>query len=328
MRRVEWKARGKRMTVPEGTSMGDRQDFHLVVRASEIAEFLGEPLQGLDVNVEKPRPISQPATHSLFFVKKFRPDWAASLNAMQDSLVLATPEYAGHLRVSHILVSRPRLALARVLRRFFAPAPPVGDIAATAMVHPGARLGQRVSIGHYSLIGDSVDIGDDTVIAHHVVIARGSRIGRRCVIKSHAVIGEDGFGIEFDEDGRPLRLPHIGGVVLGDDVEVGALCTIARGTLGDTILEDDVKLDDHVHIAHNVRIGTRTLITACAEISGSVQVGKRVWVGPNASVNNNLKIADETLIGIGAVVLVSSERGEHLIGNPARALWADEDTEK
>lgn len=312
------------MTVPEVALEKPMLDFHSTVRASEIAEFLGEPLQGRDVNIEKPRPISQPAAHSLFFVKKFRADWAVALNAVQDSMVLAGPEYTGHLQVSHILVPRPRLALARVLKRFFAPVPAVG-VAATAVVHPGARLGQRVAIGHCSVIGDSVEIGDDTVIAHHVVIAPGSRIGRRCVVKSHSVIGEDGFGIEFDEDGRPLRLPHIGRVVLGDDVEVGALCTIAKGTLGDTILEDDVKLDDHVHIAHNVSIGAGTLITACAEISGSVQIGKRVWVGPNSSVNNGLKIADETLIGVGAVVLLSSQRGEHLLGNPARSLWPAEE---
>jgi UDP-3-O-[3-hydroxymyristoyl] glucosamine N-acyltransferase len=317
----------KCMTVSEGTSLGDQQDFHIRVHASEIAEFLEEPLQGPDVNIEKPRSISQPVAHSLFFVKKFRPDWVALLNSAQDSLVLAGPEYAGHLRISHILVSRPRLALARVMRKFFTPALPTAEVAATAVVHPGTRLGKRVSIGQYCVIGESVDIGDDTVIAHHVVIAPGSRIGCRCVIKSHAVIGEDGFGIEFDEDGRPLRLPHIGGVVLGNDVEVGALCTIAKGTLGDTILEDDVKLDDHVHIAHNVSIGAGTLLTACAEISGSVQIGKHVWVGPNASVMNGIKIADETLIGLGAVVIRSSQRGQRLVGNPARPLRQAEDTE-
>lgn len=292
-----------------------------MVYASNIAGFLGKPLHGPEVEVEKPRPLSDPAPHSLLFVKKFRSDWVAILNGTEQSLALAAEDYAGQLRISHILVPRPRLALARVLHKFFAPASPAG-IASTAIVDPTARLGHGVSVGHFSLIGAGAEIGDGSVIANHAVIAPGVRIGRRCLIKSHSVIGEAGFGMEFEEDGRPLRLPHLGGVILGDSVEVGALCTIARGTLGDTVLENDVKLDDHVHVAHNCRIGAGTLITACAEISGSVQLGKRVWVGPNAAINNDLKIADETLIGIGAVVLGSNrQRGRHLLGNPARPLW-------
>lgn len=299
-----------------------------MIRASSIAEFLGTSLHGPEVDVEKARPLSDPAPHSLFFVKKFRSDWAALLNRTEHSLALAGEDYAGQLQISHILVPRPRLALARVLQKFFAPAPPIG-IAPTAIVDPSARLGHGVSVGHFSLIGADAVVGDYSVIAHHVVIASGVRVGRRCVIKSQAVIGEAGFGMEFEEDGRPLRLPHLGGVTLGDDVEVGSLCTIARGTLGDTVLENDVKLDDHVHVAHNCRIGAGTLITACAEISGSAQLGKRVWVGPNAAVNNDLKIADETLIGVGAVVLTSSRQpGRHLLGNPARPLWRSQEAEK
>jgi UDP-3-O-[3-hydroxymyristoyl] glucosamine N-acyltransferase len=293
-----------------------------MVRASVIAEFLGQKLHGPDVDIEKPRPISDRAPNSLLFAKKFRREWAAAINEADSSLALACPEYAGHLQVSHIIVPRPRLALARVLGRFFAPSPPAG-IAPDAVVDPAARLGSDVAIGHYSVVGSGAVIGDGTVIANHVVIAPGARIGRRCLIKSHAVIGEEGFGIDFDETGRPVHVPHVGGVMLGDDVEVGAQCTIARGTLGDTVVEDDVKLDDHVHVAHNCRIGAGTVVTACAEISGSVQIGKRSWIGPNAAIINDVKIAEESLVGIGAVVVRANRRGQRLMGNPARP-WGEE----
>jgi UDP-3-O-[3-hydroxymyristoyl] glucosamine N-acyltransferase len=290
-----------------------------MVNASEIAAFLGEPLLGPEVSVERPRPLSDPAPHSLLFAKKFRPDWVEVLNGVENSLVLACAEYAGHLRVSHILVASPRLAVARVLRKFFAPPAPSG-IASDAVVDPSARLGRGVSIGHYSVIGEDVEIGDETVVAHHVVIAAGVRIGCRCLVKSHAVIGEEGFGIEFDEDDRPLRVPHIGGVKIGDDVEVGTHCAIARGTLGDTVIENHVKLDDHVHVSHNCRIGAATLVTPSAEICGSVQIGKRAWIGPNAVINTGVKIADRTLVGVGAAVLRPSRPGQHLFGNPARPV--------
>jgi UDP-3-O-[3-hydroxymyristoyl] glucosamine N-acyltransferase len=297
-----------------------------MLRASQLAVFLGVTLHGPDLEIEKPYPISESAAHGLYFVKRFRRRWVDALNSIPESLVLAGEEYAGLLCGSHLLVQNPRLAMARVLRQFFAPeiSP---QIASTASVHRNARLGQRVFIGEYSVIGDGAVIGDETVIGHHVVIAPGTRIGCGCVIKSHSVIGEEGFAFEFDEQKRPVRIPHLGRVILGDEVEIGALCTVARGTLGDTILEDEVKLDDHVHIAHNVRIGSRTLLTACAEVSGSVEIGRDVWVGPNATVNNGVKIADENLIGIGSVVLLSTQPGERLSGNPARPVLIDEGDE-
>jgi UDP-3-O-[3-hydroxymyristoyl] glucosamine N-acyltransferase len=201
-------------------------------------------------------------------------------------------------------------------------AQPAG-IARTAIVAPSARIAPGVSIGEYAVIGPSVEIGEGTVIRHHVVIDEGTRIGCRCLIKSHAVIGEEGFGIEFDESDMPVHLPHIGRVVIGDDVEVGVFCTIARATLAETVIGNFVKLDDHVHIAHNVVLDEGVLITAGATICGSVRIGRRAWIGPNAAINNSLSMAENTLAGIGAVVMWPAEAGEHLVGNPARVTWQD-----
>lgn len=117
-------------------------------------------------------------------------------------------------------------------------------------------------------LNKGVVVGAETVIENNVVVGAGVEIGARCVVKSGAVIGEDGFGFERDELGRPIRLIHLGSVVIGDDVEIGSLATVCRGTLGNTVIEDFAKIDDHVHIAHNVVVRTAALITACAEVSG------------------------------------------------------------
>ena len=291
-----------------------------MIQASEIAAFLSTPLHGPDLEIDRPRPLSQALPHSLLFTRKFDETLVERLNAASEVLVLATPEYAGRLAGSHILFEDPRLALARVLRRFFSPVEPAG-VAASAIVDPSAHLSPGVSVGHYSVIGPGVEIGEATVIRNHVVISAGTRIGSRCLVKSHAVIGEEGFGMVFDEADMPMRIPHIGTVEIGDDVEVGAFCTIARGTLAQTVIGNFVKLDDHTHISHNDIIGEGTLVTAGAAISGGVTIGRRVWIGPNAAINNGLSIADNSLVGIGTAVMWPVQAGEHLSGNPGRVFW-------
>ena len=144
---------------------------------------------------------------------------------------------------------------------------------------------------------------EHTIIANNVIISDNVRIGKSCYIKSNTVIGEDGFGFDFEEDGTPFRIPHIGSVYIGNNVEIGAQNTIARGTLDNTIIEDNVKTDDQVHIAHNCKIGKNTLITACVEISGSVEIGANCWIGPNSSIIQKIKIEDNVTIGIGTIVI-------------------------
>jgi UDP-3-O-[3-hydroxymyristoyl] glucosamine N-acyltransferase LpxD len=140
-------------------------------------------------------------------------------------------------------------------------------------------------------------------------------IGSDVYIKSGAVIGQKGFGFERDDSGTPVLFPQLGGVRIGDRVEVGALSTIARGALGDTVVSDDVKLDDHVHIAHNVEIGPRCLVTAGAVVSGSVKIGSDVWIGPNATTTNAIEIGGGATISLGAVVARDVKPGKHVSGN-------------
>ena len=133
-------------------------------------------------------------------------------------------------------------------------------------------------------------------------------------------IGTQGFGFERDEHGVPVRIPHLGEVRLGLDVEIGACTVIARGTIGDTIIGDHVKLDDHVFVAHNVEIGESTLVVAGAVICGSVKIGKRCWIGANSTIKEHVKIGDDAFVGMGAVVLDDVAENAVVVGNPARFL--------
>ena len=152
------------------------------------------------------------------------------------------------------------------------------------------------------------------------MISAGATIGKNCLIKSHAVMGEEGFGFELDDDGTPVRIPHLGSVVLGDEVEVGVGSIIARGTIDPTRIGDRVKIDDAVFLAHNVNIGADTLVIANAEVSGSVTIGAKCWIGPSVSILNGITIGEGSLIGLGAVVTKPVPPNVVVVGNPGRVL--------
>lgn len=163
---------------------------------------------------------------------------------------------------------------------------------------------------------------DPPVGIHPTAVIDHCRLGDRVDIGPHTVIGGRGFGFERDEDGSWFRIPHKGSVRIGDDVEIGACCVIARGTLTDTVIGDRVKIDDHVFIAHNVQVGSDTLIIAGAEISGSVNVGSDCQIGPQVTIREHLTVGDGAQIGIGAVVISDVPAGMVVVGNPARVLRA------
>jgi UDP-3-O-[3-hydroxymyristoyl] glucosamine N-acyltransferase len=178
-------------------------------------------------------------------------------------------------------------------------------------------------VGRYCAIDDDVEIGEGTVIRNNVTISTANgkvKIGKNCFIKSGTVIGEKGFGFGFTEDLTPVEIVHTGGVIIGDNVEIGALCTVVSGTVDPTVLEDYVKLDDHIHVAHNCFIGEKSCLTAGANLSGGARLGKKCWIGPLSNISVKLNIADGTLVGQGAIVIKDTEENDIVVGNPARFL--------
>jgi UDP-3-O-[3-hydroxymyristoyl] glucosamine N-acyltransferase len=211
---------------------------------------------------------------------------------------------------------------------------PLPGIHPTAVVGEGARIAPSASIGPYAVlgeavligagavvgagchIGDRVTIGDETRIYPNVVIYHDCHLGQRGIIHSGAVIGADGFGLA-NEQGRWLKIQQIGRVLIGDDVEIGANTTIDRGALDDTVIEEGVKLDNQIQIAHNVHIGAHTAMAGCVGVAGSTRIGRHCTVAGSAMIIGHLEIADHVNISVGTLVTKSiSEPGTYTSSIP------------
>jgi UDP-3-O-[3-hydroxymyristoyl] glucosamine N-acyltransferase len=230
------------------------------------------------------------------------------------SAIFVPPDFAESINAAHIRVSNPTKAFEEVLLKFapkpitFAP-----GVHSSAVVDPGAQLGERVSIQSLAVIEPGARIGDDTIIGagsyvgHETVIGSAchiypnvtirerSRIGSRVIIHSGAVIGADGFGFEM-VDGRHEKIQQLGRVQIDDDVEIGANTTVDRARFGRTWIQEGVKIDNLVQIAHNVIIGKNSVIVAQAGISGSTRVGERVTMAGQVGIVGHVEIADGTII--------------------------------
>jgi len=239
-----------------------------------------------------------------------------------------------------VRVKNPRLAFALIAGIFFPPRSFAPGIADTAAVSPDARIGEGVSVQPRAVIEDGAVIGDRTVIGAGAFVGMNSRIGAdtrlfphavvndnclvgdRCVIHSGAVIGGDGFGYVPDAEGRNVKIPQVGRVVIEDDVEIGCNTTIDRGTFGDTIIRRGVKIDNLVQIAHNDEIGEDSVLCAQVGISGSVRVGRNVMMGGQVGIADHVEIGDRVMMagksGLAARKKVSSD--QILLGAPARPL--------
>lgn len=292
----------------------------MMVKASEIALFLGKTLYGYDLEIDKPCSINQIANNSIIFIVHYQEEWINQINKFPDCLAIVNEQYAGKLNCSYLISEKPRLDFSNAVKEFFVPEVDNRGIAQSAKIGVNVQFGQDVVVGEYCVIEDNVKLGDRTELCNYVVVKEGTEIGKDCLIKSNTVIGEKGFGFERDEEGKPIAMPHLGRVLIKDNVEIGALNTVVRATLDTTFIGNNVKTDDHVHIAHNVVIEDNCLITACAEISGRVHIGKGSWLGPNCSIIDGIKIGEGCYIGIGAVVTKSLPPNVVAAGSPARIL--------
>lgn len=211
-----------------------------------------------------------------------------------------------------LVAEHPKLAFARIAA-LFEYRPDAAGVAASAVVHPQARLapdaclGANVVIGAGSVVGADVHVGANTVIGDHVTLGAGTRIasnvsihhharlGARVRIEANAVIGARGFGLVHTGTAWEA-IPQLGSVRLGDDVEVGASSTIDRGALADTVIEDDVRIDNQVHIGHNCHIGAHTVIAGCSGIAGSCTIGAHCMIGGGVGISDHVRITDQVMV--------------------------------
>ena len=186
------------------------------------------------------------------------------------------------------------------------------SVAAGAQIGTGVRIGERTRIGPGCVIGNGVEIGADGILHANVTVYANCVIGARAIIHSGAVIGADGFGFAREKDaalgpggGRWGKIPQIGRVLIGDDVEIGANTTIDRGALDDTVIEEGVKLDNQIQVAHNVRIGAHTALAGCVGIAGSAKIGRNCTIGGAAMILGHLEIADGVHVSTNTLVTKS-----------------------
>ena len=181
-----------------------------------------------------------------------------------------------------------------------------------------STLGSNIYIGHNCFIDTDVEICDNVTIMHNVVIQGKVKIGKNTFIESGAIIGVSGFGLANDKDGNPFIVPHLGGVIIGENARICAGTCICRGCLCDTVIGDYTKIDNLCHIAHNVNVGQRVAITANCEVSGSVKIGDDTWLGPGTTVMNGISIGEKVFAGIANNIIRDTENDVLIYGNPGK----------
>jgi UDP-3-O-[3-hydroxymyristoyl] glucosamine N-acyltransferase len=291
----------------------------VALRLDEIVARLGGEVVGAGgTAISRIAPLDAAGPGDLAFLAN--PKYRSQLEHTRASAVIMAPPMASGLQAA-ILTPNPYLYFARVAQWLNASPPPSpgvhssavveGNVAASASVGanvwigPGAEVGEGAVIGPNCSIGNGAVIGAATQLAASVVVYAGCRIGKRCLIHSGAVVGADGFGFARDDESAWVKIPQTGRVLIGDDVEVGAGTTIDRGALGDTVIEDGVKLDNQIQVGHNVRIGAHTAMAGCVGIAGSATIGKRCTVGGGAIILGHLTLADDVNVSAGTLVAKS-----------------------
>ncbi len=210
-----------------------------------------------------------------------------------------------------------RLDFMRVIGRFFAPVRPHG-IADGATISASAKIAPDAYVGPGCTVGDGAEIGSGTVVHAGVHIYDRVRIGQHVTIHSGTVIGADGFGYERNAEGELVKFPHVGSVVIEDDVEIGANTCIDRGSLGDTRVCQGARIDNLVHVAHNTVVGRHAAVIAHAMVGGSTRIGDYAWVAPSACLRDRIDIGERAVVGLAAVVTKDVPAGATVMGAPAR----------
>jgi UDP-3-O-[3-hydroxymyristoyl] glucosamine N-acyltransferase len=306
----------------------------------ELAAHFGCKLEGAgDTPVSRVATLSAAGGDAVAFLAN--PQYRGQLATTRAAAVVLEPRFAAECPVAALISANPYATYARIAALLFPPRPiaagvhPSASVAADAVVPgsaevqaqavigPRCRLGERVVVGAGSVLGAGVTLGADTRLAPRASVLDDVRIGARCILHSGVVVGADGFGFA-PEDGAWVKVPQLGTVIIGDDVELGANTTIDRGTIEDTIIEDGVKLDNLVQIAHNVHIGAHTVMAAMSGAAGSTRIGRRCKIGGGVVMVGHLSICDDVMFTFRSVVTKSvSEPGTYSGTIPAEeaAQW-------
>jgi len=303
-----------------------------VFAASELAQRFGLELRGDDCAVHGVGTLSTATADQLSFLAN--PRYRSQLAESVAGVVVLRADDADARHGTSLVARDPYVAFAKIAALFerkparMAGIHPTAAVDASAQVDPSAHVGPHVAIGARSrigagasigpgcVIGDDCEIGDGCELVARATLVTRVRLGKRVLVHPGAVLGADGFGIAMDH-GHWIKVPQLGGVLVGDDCEIGANTTIDRGALGDTVLEEDVRLDNQIQVGHNVRIGAHTAMAGCSAVAGSATIGRHCLVGGGAGILGHLEVCDRVVITAMSLVTHSiREPGEYSSGTP------------
>lgn len=316
--------------------------FHLIfvlmnITAAHIADLLEGTIVGdSSAKITGPSKIEEGFEGAISFLSN--PKYEHYIYTTKSSAVLVSNDFEPSQKLDCTLIKVENVydALAKLLQHFNQNEVQKEEISELAFVHKTAKIGTQSSVGHFAsigsetTIGDNCRIGDQVFIGNKVTIGQNCRlypgvklydgciIGNNCIIHANTVVGSDGFGFAPKEDGTYSKLPQIGNVVIEDDVEIGANTVIDRATMGSTLIEKGVKLDNLIQIAHNVKIGKNTVIAAQTGVAGSTTIGTNSIIGGQVGIVGHLKLANKIMIQAKSGVSSNiTEEGKKLYGYPA-----------
>jgi UDP-3-O-[3-hydroxymyristoyl] glucosamine N-acyltransferase len=303
----------------------------------ELAVYLGCELEGdPDARITSVATLAGAGPGQLSFFANTA--YRAEFTITAATAVIVSPDHAAQCPVARLIHHNPYAIYARAAALLYPPPAwppgihpsavietgahidPTASIGAHVTVEAGASVAARARIGPGCVLMGGSSVAADTTLAARVTLCREVRVGERCLLHPGVVLGADGFGIAHDK-GTWIKVPQVGGVVIGDDVEIGANTTIDRGAIGDTVIGDGVKLDNQIQIGHNVRIGAHTAIAAMVGIAGSTTVGSHCMIAGQAGIGGHLEITDRVVL-MGRAMVTNSirEPGMYASGVPVEEV--------
>lgn len=280
-----------------------------------------------DLKVKYLSTINNPKNNSLLFCIDLNEDIFNKLKKISNSLIIISQNSKLNIEIEKknfiIYTRNPKYEFINILEKY--------EVSKTKnnLELVNSKIPKSTIIEPLVFIDEGVKIGKNCIIKSGAKIYSRVLIGDNSIIGPNTVIGNKGFGIDRDKEkihkkiplnGKPIKMKHYGGVIIGKNVDIGALNTIASGVIEPTILDNNVVTDDHVHIAHNCRIESGVAITASVQLSGGVEIGKNSWIGPNSSIMQKVKIGKKNIIGICTTVHKNTPDNTMWLGNPARKL--------
>lgn len=273
-----------------------------------------------DKVIRSVKPIINAEQNSLVWVDPNRKDKQELIENTQAEIIICDNSIviSSDLLINKcfIIVKNPKITFIRIVKRLVKK-DIIFEIHPTSYIHPKAKIAQNVSIGPYTYIG-RCEIQENTIIHGNCHIYDNVKIGQEVTIFAGCVIGSDGFGYFINENEQLENFPHIGGVEIENNVIVGANTCIDRGSLANTIIMEGAKIDNLVHIAHNVIIGKNALVIAHAMVGGSTQIGNNAWIAPNSTLRDVISIGDNAVVGLGAVITKNVPNNTTVMGSPGR----------